>query len=77
MSQKLDPRNLRVAEATRLLNSTPLGEVIQPHVVTRHLARGGTRISPPHDLRKVDLVKYVAWLFHERFDHPPDAAAGG
>ena len=30
---KVDPRQLRVAEAVRLLNSTPLGEVVQPHVV--------------------------------------------
>src|SRR4051812_5311612 len=73
---KIAPRNLRVAEATRLINSTPLGEVIQPHVVTRHLARGGTRISPPQNLGRIDLVRYTAWLFHERFDHPPDGGSG-
>jgi hypothetical protein len=27
---KVDPRQLRVAEAVRLLNSTPLGDVVQP-----------------------------------------------
>lgn len=30
---KIDPRQLRVAETVRLLNSTPIGEVVQPHVV--------------------------------------------
>ena len=60
---KVDPRNLRVAEAVRLLNSTPLGEVVQPHVVYRHLNRAGYRIG---DGRRIDLVRYAAWLFHAR-----------
>jgi hypothetical protein len=52
-----------VAEAVRMLNSTPLGEVVQPHVVYRHQNRAGYRIG---DGRKIDLLKYAAWLFHER-----------
>jgi len=60
---KVDPRNLRVAEAVRLLNSTPLGEVVQPHVVYRHLNRAAYKIG---DGRKIDLVRYAAWLFHAR-----------
>lgn len=70
---KVDPRNLRVAEAVRLLNSTPLGEVVQPHVVYRHLNRAGYRIG---DGRKIDLVRYVAWLFHARHDRRPAPGAG-
>ena len=50
----IDPRNLRVAEAVRLLNSTPLGEVVQPHVVYRHLNRAGYRIG---DGRTIDLLQ--------------------
>jgi len=39
--RSVDPRQLRVAECVRLLNSTPLGEVVQPQVVYRHLGRTG------------------------------------
>ncbi len=60
---KSDPRQLRVAEAVRLLNSTPLGEVVQPHVVYRHLNRAAYKIG---DGRRIDLVRYAAWLFHAR-----------
>jgi hypothetical protein len=60
---KVDPRQLRVAEAVRLLNSTPLGEVVQPHVVYKHLNRAAYKIG---DGRKIDLLKYAAWLFHAR-----------
>ncbi|HSW50306.1 MAG TPA: terminase gpA endonuclease subunit, partial [Bryobacteraceae bacterium] len=60
---KIDPRQLRVADAVRLLNSTPLGEVVQPHVVYRHMNRAGLRIG---DGRKIDLLRYAAWLFHSR-----------
>ena len=54
---KVDPRQLRVAEAVRLLNSTPLGEVVQPHVVYRHLNRAAYKIG---DGRRIDLVRYAA-----------------
>jgi hypothetical protein len=60
---KVDPRQLRVAEAVRLLNSTPLGEVAQPHVVYRHLNRAGLHIG---DGKRIDLLRYAAWLFHAR-----------
>lgn len=60
---KVDPRQLRVAEAVRLLNSTPLGEVVQPHVVYRHLNRAAYKIG---DGQRIDLVRYAAWLFHAR-----------
>ncbi len=62
---KIDPRQLRVAEAVRLLNSTPLGEVVQPHVVYRHLNRAAYRIG---DGRRIDLARYAAWLFHARHE---------
>ncbi len=60
---KVDPRQLRVAEAVRLLNATPLGEVVQPHLVYRHLNRAAYKIG---DGRRIDLVRYAAWLFHAR-----------
>jgi len=70
---KMDVRQLRVAEAVRLLNSTPLGEVIQPHVVYRHLNRAAYKIG---DGRKIDLLRYAAWLFHTRFGDQPAPGSG-
>src|SRR5262245_30635375 len=61
-----DPRRLRPAELCRLLNSTPLGEVMSEHQLKRHRNRAGLRIG---DGRHVDLLRYVAWLLHSR--HAP------
>lgn len=62
----VDPRQLRVAEAVRLLNATPLGEVVQPHLVYRHMNRAAYKIAAPGNLRRIDLLRYTAWLFHAR-----------
>lgn len=59
----VDVRHLRPAELARLLNSTPLGEVIRPQAVYRHQNAAGLRIG---DGRHIDLLKYAAWLFHAR-----------
>jgi len=64
----LDPRRLRPAELARLLNSTPLGEVVQAHTLYRQRNRAGYRIG---DGRTVDLVRYVAWLARERHEPRP------
>lgn len=64
-----DPRKLRPSEMCRLLNSTPLGEVIDQRQLSRHRTRAGLRIG---DARHVDLVRYVAWLVQVR--HAPKAA---
>ena len=71
--RSFDPRQLRVAEVVRLLNSTPMGEVVQPHVVYRHLNGAAYKIG---DGRRIDLVRYAAWLFHARRDLS-GAGAGG
>lgn len=55
----IDPRKLRPSELCRLLNSTPLGEVINERQLHRHRSRAGLRIG---DARYVDLLRYVAWL---------------
>ncbi len=67
-----DPRKLRPSELCRLLNSTPLGEVINERQLHRHRTRAGLRIG---DARHVDLLRYVAWLFAER--HAPKPEPGG
>ena len=68
-----DPRKLRPSELCRLLNSTPLGEVINESQLRRHRTRAGLRIG---DARHVDLVRYIAWHVQERHapKRAPDAA---
>ena len=58
----LDPQQLRPTELVRLLNSTPLGEVIGERQLLRHRSRAGYRIG---DGRHVNLFRYVAWLLGE------------
>ncbi len=64
-----DPRQLRPTELCRLLNSTPLGEVINERQLHRHRTRAGLRIG---DARHVDLLRYVAWMVHERHAPKPE-----
>ena len=65
----IDPRKLRPSECCRLLNSTPLGEVINERQLHRHRTRAGNRIG---DGRHVDLLRYALWLHQER--HKPKPA---
>jgi hypothetical protein len=65
----IDPRKLRPGELCRLLNSTPLGEVIHERQLRRHRTRAGLRIG---DARHVDLVRYVAWLVQVRHAPRPE-----
>lgn len=67
-----DPRKLRPSELCRLLNSTPLGEVINERQLHRHRTRAGMRIG---DARYVDLLRYVAWLVQVR--HTPKSEPDG
>ena len=68
----IDPRKLRPGELCRLLNSTPLGEVISERQLYRHRTRAGFRIG---DGRHVDMLRYVAWLVDvcHRPEAEPDA----
>jgi hypothetical protein len=59
----IDPRNLKPVDLARLLNSTPLGTVIDERQLYRHRMRAGFRIG---DGRRVDLFRYVAWLVEQR-----------
>ena len=68
----IDPRQLRPTGLVRLLNSTPLGEVISERQLLRHRSRAGFRIG---DDRHVDLLRYVAWLV--AFRHEPRSEPGG
>jgi len=68
----IDPRKLKPTELVRLLNSTPLGEVISERQLHRHRARAGFRIG---DGRTLDLLRYTAWLrvtLEERRQRPAE-----
>jgi len=55
-----------------LLNSTPLGEVINERQLHRHRTRAGLQIG---DARHVDLLRYAAWLAGVR--RTPKPTTGG
>src|ERR1043165_4027495 len=59
---QIDPKNLKPADLIRLLNSTPLGTVIDERQLYRHRARAGFRIG---DERRVNLFRYIGWLIDE------------
>jgi len=75
----LDPRNLRPSETVRLLNSTPLGAVIDTRRLRAQRSEAGYRVGQG---QRVDLFRYLGWLFDNRHrppaeDHPgekPSAA---
>jgi hypothetical protein len=66
-----DPRRLRPGELCRLLNSTPLGEVINERQLRGHRLQAGLRIG---DARHVDLLRYVAWLIQLHHMPRPESA---
>ncbi len=66
----IDPSRLKPSDVTRLLNSTPLGTVIDDRQLYRHRQRAGFRISP--DGRTISLFKYLAWLVDERHGPQPE-----
>lgn len=70
----IDPRKLKPSELCRLLNSTPLGEVINERQLYRHRTRAGFRIG---DGRRIDLLRYVAWLIQVRHEPKPQSSPGG
>lgn len=66
----LDPRKLKPSDLVKLLNSTPLGEVITDRQLRRHREAAGFRLG---DDKSIDLFRYVGWLIEQR--HQPAAAA--
>jgi hypothetical protein len=67
----IDPRQLRPSILTRMLNSTPLGEVISERQLRRHRNRAGFRITTG-DGQCVDLFGYAAWLVLLRHTPAPE-----
>ena len=71
----LDPRKLRPGELCRLVNSTPRGEVISERQLHRHRTRAGYRVVAEGDDKRIDLLRYVAWLVTTRHSSPPRGEA--
>jgi hypothetical protein len=65
----IDPRKLRPADLAKLLNSTPLGTVINERQLYRHRTQAGFRLG---DGKHVDLFRYVAWLVELRHTPKPE-----
>jgi 5-methylcytosine-specific restriction endonuclease McrA len=61
---------MRPVDAVALLNSTPLGYVIDVRQLYRQRVRAGRRVSVG---RKIDFLRYVAWLVQLR--HVPRRGA--
>jgi len=70
-----DVRRLRAGELCRLLNSTPLGECLGERQFHRHRNRAGLRIAADGDPQRINLLRYLAWLFDQRHA-PPEAGDG-
>jgi hypothetical protein len=62
----IDLRKLRPLDLVKLLNSTPLGEVMSERRLRRHRSRAGFRLG---DGSTVNLFRYAAWLVEKR--HAP------
>ncbi len=63
-----DPRKLKPSALCRLLNSTPLGEVLSERQLYRHRTRAGLKIG---DAKSIDLLRYTAWLVEQRHTPKP------
>jgi len=59
----INPRQLKPSDLARLLNSTPLGTVIDERELYRHRVRAGFQIG---EGRQIDLYRYVAWLIERK-----------
>ncbi|HYD00076.1 MAG TPA: terminase gpA endonuclease subunit [Phycisphaerales bacterium] len=70
----IDPRKLKPGELAKLLNSTPLGEVISERQLHRHRTRAGFAITGDGTPGLVDLFRYVAWLVLSRHSRPAAAS---
>ncbi len=56
---QVDPRKLKPSSLTRMLNSTPMGEVLSSRQLHRHRNSAGYRVG---DDNHIDLFRYAAWL---------------
>lgn len=58
----INPLKMRPTDLVRLVNSTPLGQVIAQAQVYRDFNRVGFRIAAPDNPHCINLLKYASWL---------------
>ena len=63
----LDSRNLKPGELCRVLNSTPIGSVINDRQLRRHRTKAGFRFG---DGQRIDLLRFFAWAFEQHMQSP-------
>ncbi len=68
-----DPRSLKPGPLCRLLNSTPLGQVLTDRRLRAHREAAGLRIG---DGKTIDLFRYAAWLFQRSRPEASTATSG-
>ena len=62
---KIDVQKIRPSSLVRMLNSTPLGSVINERDLREHRNNAGFRVG---DDRSVNLIRYCAWLAARRHE---------
>ncbi|MBL9140287.1 MAG: phage terminase large subunit family protein, partial [Phycisphaerae bacterium] len=67
MAATINPRRLRPSDALRLLNSGPLGAVVDARRLRQHMDQAGYRIG---DGRSIDLARYSGWMCAQRHLSP-------
>lgn len=73
----INPNKMPPASATRVLNSTPLGQVLGERQINRHLQQAGYRIAGDAEGKTVNLVKYAAWLADKKKEKRDKDEKGG
>lgn len=68
-----DTTTLKPGELIRAINGTPLGQVLTDKKLRRQREIGGAKFSDPAG-KRLDLMRYVAWLANQRGKTRPAAA---
>lgn len=66
----INPSSLRPIEVARLLNSTPLGFVLEQSRIYRDFNRVGFRVAAADNSRNINLLKYIAFLYDRKHAAP-------
>ena len=65
--------NMRIVDAARLINSTPMGFVLSQTKLYQDFNRVGFRIVATENARNINFLKYVAYIFDNKLTPPPAA----
>ena len=57
----MNPMRLRPSDAVRLINSTPIGPILNDRQLRRHRERAGFRVTDDEG-QTINIFKYASWL---------------